>query len=150
MAKKAEVNEEVASQASELASALRDAIEAAKPPTKKTVADRKVNSPWTPKGTPKIKLKRKIFQHGMPISEQFLKNEQIELCNKLRPGLYCDGYIKVVRRRDKGLDIDYPVKSNTQRMKLATEYGVRSFTELLQTCIKEAENPRKSEFDIDE
>jgi hypothetical protein len=134
---------------SQLADALVLAINAAKPPQKKTVADRVPQTPWTaPPGVPKLKLKRKIYQHGIPVREEFLTNERIALCNKIRPGVYCDGWVKVIRRHDKGLNIDYPVRSPQQRLKLVSVFGIRNFTELLQRLITEAETPKKSEFDL--
>lgn len=136
--------------ASELAQALTAAIEAAKPPTKKTVFNRKKGTPWTPEGgAPKLKLKRKIYQHGMPVSESRLTNEQIALCNKIRPGVFGDGHFRVVRRRDKGINIDYPIRTSQQRLKLVHQFGIRNFTELLEYLIREAEKPKKSEFDVD-
>jgi|JI10StandDraft_1071094.scaffolds.fasta_scaffold124236_4 hypothetical protein len=138
-------------QASELVQAFREAIEATRPPEKKNPFTRKKNTPWTPKdGSPKLKLKRKLFQHSIPVDEEKLTNEQIVLANKLRPGVYFDGWVKVVRRRDKGIDIDYPVRSAQQRLKLSSVYGIRSFTELLQKINDEASRPRKSEFDVAE
>jgi hypothetical protein len=147
MARSKSVNVEQ-SQASELAQALREVIEITRPPEKKNPFTRKKNTPWTPKdGSPKLKLKRKIYQHSLPVIEERMTNEQIALANKLRPGVYLDGWVKVIRRRDKGIDIDYPVKSAQQRLKLSSVYGIRSFTELLQRLNDEASSPRKSEFD---
>lgn len=134
---------------SELAHAFREAMEAAKPPQKKTPFNRVINTPWTPKdGSTKLKLKRKIFQHGLQLAEDMLTNEQISYLNKLRPGLYLDGYVVVRRRRDKGIDIDYPIKTVSQRLKLINTFGVRNFTELVKYCLEEIEKPRKSEFDL--
>lgn len=138
----------VQTQASELAAALRDAIQASKPAEKKTVFTRVENTPWTPpKGVAKLKLKRKSFQHGIPLSEKMLTNEQISLLNRLRPGSYLDGWVTVRRRRDKGIDVDYPIRSAQQRLKLVNAFGVRTFTELLQRLNDEADKPRRSEFD---
>jgi len=135
---------------SELADALTQAIEAAKPPAKKTIFNRRKKTPWSPPpGEAKLKLKRKFFQHGIPLSEKRLTNEQIALCNKVRPGSYCDGFVTVQRRRDKGINIAYPVRTPQQRLKLVNQFGIRNFTELLQYVIKEAEMPKKSEFDLD-
>lgn len=127
----------------ELARALIEAINATKPPTKKTAANRKPNTPWTPKdGSPKLRLKRKFYQHGIMVDPDMVTNEQIELMNKVRPGLYMDGNVRVVRRRDKGIDIDYAVKTAAQRLRLVNQFGIRDFNELLQRCITEAENPQ--------
>lgn len=130
-----------------LASALTKAIEASRP-ARITVANRKKNTPWTPKdGSPKLRLKRKLFQHGIAVSEDRLTNEQIKLANQIRPGMYCENYVKVIRRRDKGIDIDYPIRSAPQRLRLVTDFGITSFTQLLQRIIDEAAQPKKPDFD---
>lgn len=127
-----------------LAEALAKAIATARP-ERITVANRKKNTPWTPKdGSPKLKLKRRIYQHGQEVLEERMLNQWIELANKLRPGKYCDGYITVIRRRDKGLDITYPVKTQAQRMKLVTEFGLRDFGEILARCVSEADTPKSA------
>lgn len=142
---------EVTVGSSELADALVQAIEAAKPPAKKTIANRKKNSPWMPKnGEARKRLKRKMYQHGILLGNR-LTNEEIELLNKVRPGTYCDGYVKVFRRADKGVDIDYPVKTNSQRLRLINDFGITSFVSLLQRIVAEGESPKafkpKDEWD---
>lgn len=128
---------------SELAAAMTAAINAAKPVEKKNPTNRKKGDPWQTKdGTPKLKLKRKMHQHGIPVDPDLLTNEQIDLCNKLKTGTFMEGHVKVYRRRDKGLDIDYPVRTAAQRLKLVNQFGIRDFTELLARCISEAQNPQ--------
>lgn len=135
---------------SELAAALVQAINAAKPVEKKTFATRKAKTPWTPKdGAPKLKLKRAAHQHGVELNPDILSNEEIALFNKLRPGRFLDGFVTVTRRRDRGIDIDYPVKTAAQRLKLSNVFGIRDLTELLTRCIDEAENPRPQIEDLD-
>ena len=135
---------------SELAAALVQAINAAKPVEKKTFATRKPKTPWTPKdGSPKTKLKRNAFQHGMEIDEDKLSNDEIALFNKLRPGRFLDGLVTVTRRRDRGIDISYPVKTAAQRLKLVNLFGIRNLAELLAMCINEAQNPKPQAEDLD-
>src|ERR1051326_7500291 len=101
-----------ASAISALAEALSQAIRASQPPTKKTSSNRKPVTAWSPKdGTPKLKLKRKMYQHGLPIDPDLLTNEEIIALNELRPGRFLNGWVKVYRRRDRGVDIDYPTKT---------------------------------------
>lgn len=127
----------------ELADAFVSAIERTKTPEKKTVANRKVNTPWSPKnGEPRLKLKRKFYQHGISVEDN-VTNEDIALLNQIKPGRYCDGYVGVTLRKDRGLDIDYPVRTASQKLRLINNYGVRSFTELLQRIIDEKTNPAK-------
>ena len=133
---------------SELTAALIQAINSTKPIEKKNPFNRKVNTPWTPKdGAKKIKLKRKMHQHGRLINEDVLSNAEVDLCNKVRPGRYLDNYVTIYRRRDRGIDIDYPTKTASQRLRLVNQFGIRNLSELLQACIDEALTPKKPEFD---
>jgi hypothetical protein len=128
----------------ELVRALVQAIESTKPVEKKNAYNRKPGNPWVPKdGSPKLKLKRKFYQHGLLVDPDMSTNEEIELMNAVKPGRFLDGYVKVIRRRDKGIDIDYQVKTAAQRMKLAANFGINSFAALLERCIEEANNPTK-------
>lgn len=129
---------------SELAQALIQAIELTRPEQKKNAFNRKVGTPWTPKdGTPKPKLKRKMFQHGLPIDEDISSSKEIDLMNQLRPGVFMGGLVKVNRRKDRGLDLDYHIKTASQRLKLINQFGIRNLEELLSRCIEEASNPVK-------
>lgn len=126
-----------------LADAFVEAIERTKPVEKKTVLNRKENTPWTPKdGSAKLKMKRKYYHHGLLIGEN-VGNEEIALLNQIRPGHYCDGYVRVTLRKDRGIDIDHPIRTASQRLKLVNGYGIRSFAELLQRCIDEKADPKK-------
>lgn len=132
---------------SELARALIQAIDATKPVLAKNIRTRKPNTPWTPKdGSPKVKLKRLCYQHGLLIEPTRQTNDVLDLLNQLRPGNFCNGYVKVIRRRDKGIDIDYPIKTASQRLRLVNEFGIRNFKELLQRCITESQQPKKDAF----
>lgn len=131
-----------------LTKALSEALAANKEPTKKNAVNRKPNTPWTPKnGEPKLKLKRKMFQHGISIDEDMETNETIALLNNLKPGIFLNGWVKVYRRRDRGIDIDYRVKTASDRLKLVNMFGIRNFNELLSTCIHEAANPKPKEIE---
>lgn len=132
--------------------ALADAINAGKDPVKKTAVNRIPKTPWTPKdGSPKIKLLKKIYQHGIPVDPDFCTNNQIELMNKLKTGVFLGGLVSVVRRRDKGYSIEYQFKTASQRLKLVNQYGIRDFTDLISHCVEEANKPKnKSEDEDDE
>ncbi len=141
---------EVTTTNTELADALVAAIQATKPVEKKTVFTRVKNTPWTPKdGSPRAKLKRKMYQHGLPITTR-VTNEEIELLNKLKPGRYCDGNVTVTKRKDKGLDIDYKIRTAAQRLKLVNLVGHRNFKELLERIVLEQANPKKYDTDEDD
>lgn len=141
---------EVSVGVTDLAAALVQAINLAKPVEKKTFATRKPKTPWTPKdGSPKLALKRAAHQHGMEVDPEKLSNEEIALFNKLRPGRFMDGIVTVTRRRDRGIDISYPVKTAAQRLKLINLFGIRNLTELLQYVVNEAANPKPQIEDLE-
>lgn len=128
------------------------AIEVARPIPKKNIHTRAKNTPWTTKdedgkAVPKLKLKRKFYQHNIPVDEKIMSNTEIDLANRLKPGQYCDNFVVVKRRQDKGINITYPVKTASQRLKLMNEFGIRSLAELLQTCIAESKAPKKVELE---
>lgn len=129
--------------AADLANAFIEAINRTKPVEKKTYSTRKPGSPWDPKdGSKKPKLKKSMFQHGIPIDPDFLTSEEIHLLNALKPGRYLSEWVKVYKRKDQGIDIDYPIKTASQRMKLVSQFGVRDFKDLLSKCIEEAKTPK--------
>jgi hypothetical protein len=133
----------------DLVNALVQAIQLTRPVEKKTSVSRKPGSPWDPKdGSKKLKLKRKVYQHSILIDPDFHTNEEIELMNRLKVGRFCDGNVKVYRRKDHGIDIDYPVKTASQRIKLFKYFT--NFKGLLERCIEEAANPRPAESIYDD
>lgn len=135
---------------SELAAALVQAINATKAVEKKTIANRKPRTPWTPPdGVARLKLKRKAYQHGMLINDDRLSNDEIALFNKLRPGRFLGGNVTVTRRKDRGIDISYPIKTASQRLKLVNLFGIWNLTGLLEACIHEAQNPKPEIEELD-
>lgn len=136
----------------ELVESLRQAIELTRPTVKKTISTRTKSGPWAPKdGSPKLKLKRIMYQHGLKIEEDRVSNQEIELLNKVKPGVYCDGNVRVVRRKDRGVNIEYSVKTASNRLKLINDYGITSLTALCQKLIDESAQPKKIENeDVDE
>jgi hypothetical protein len=149
--------ERVATEAQKaLADAFVSAIERTRPPEKKNPFNRKVKTPWFETGQERVKMKRKFYQHGMLIGDR-VNNVDIELLNQLKPGRYCDGIVKVTLRKDRGIDISYPMNTAAQRLKLVNMYKIGSFTDLLRRVIDERNNPtkyRKPEdldlYDLDE
>lgn len=127
-----------------MADAFVEAIERTKPPAKITVANRKARTPWSPApGEAAVKLKRKFFHHALAIDPEKVTNQEKELLNQIKPGRYCEGWVTVTLRKDRGLDIDYPVRTNVQRLRLINQHGIRSFTELLSRIIDEKAYPAK-------
>lgn len=139
---KAPASSGVTQEQSALAQAFITAIEATRPPVKKTPGNRKKDTPWMPRdGSPRLKMKRKFYHHGVPI-ESRVSNEEIDLLNKIRPGYYCEGVVKVTLRKDRGIDVDYPVKTASQRLRLVNQFGIRNFAELLKRIIDEHKDPK--------
>lgn len=135
----------------DLTQALITAIESTRPQVKKTVRTRKANTPWTPKdGSPKLKMKRKYYQHGIPFVPERTTNETIELLNQLKPGTFLNGYVRVVKRRDKGIDIDYNIKTHAQQRRLSNDFGISSINDLLKRLIAESLQPKRDDgYDLE-
>ena len=130
---------------SELAQALVTAINITKPVEKKTIMNRKKQNPWMPKdGSPKIMtFKRPMYHHGIEIVAKHTKNEWCELLEQIRPGKYCSGLITVRKRKDNGYDIDYPIRTQSQRLKVISAYGGGDFGCMLKRLIEERGDPKK-------
>lgn len=112
-------NEVTLTPTQELVQALVQAIQLTKPVEKKTFATRKSKSPWDPTdGSPKLKLKRKMYQHGIPIDPDFNDNATIDALNHLKVGRYLNDWVRVYKRKDQGIDIEYPIKTASHRMRL--------------------------------
>lgn len=135
---------------SELAKALVEAIRSTQPPPKVTEFTKPSGGAFAPKkGEVKPRLKRKSYHHGLLLGDpkeasNRLTPEEITLFNQLKPGAYCNGFVQVTRRRDKGIDIDYPLKTAAQRLRLVNEFGIGSFAALLQRCVNEAAQPKQA------
>ena len=129
----------------QLADALMQALNAVKPIEKKTIMTRKKLNPWTPKdGAPKImEFRRPMYHHGIPIEPKFTYNEVCVLLDKIRVGTYCDKLVKVSKRKDGGLDIDYPIRTASQRLKVLPYTGGKGFLGLLERIIAERADPKK-------
>lgn len=152
MAKKDQTTEpETTVGAEALAAALVQAINLTKPKAKKQPGvDYDPKNPWQPKpGEARAKLKRKAYLHGIPQGEEWT-NELIELFNKLKPGSYLNGLVKITRRRDKGINIDWPFRTPEQRLRLLMSGGFTSLAQVFQACIHEAETKVAAPADSDD
>jgi hypothetical protein len=125
----------------QLAQALVTAIEATRPPAKKTPANRKKGSPWHSDNKPK--LRRVMYQHGIEINWDQISAEEVELLNKVKAGTYCEGFIRVIKRKDRSIDIDYPIKTASQRLRLINDFGLTNLKDICKRLIEEAADPKK-------
>ena len=129
---------------SDLAQALIQAINATKPPEKKTSFNRKRQGAFDTKdGSPKPRLKRVMYQHGVEMDPTTLLPEEILLLNQIKPGVYCEGVVRVIRRKDRSYDIDYPVRTSSQRLKVNNIVGAVGLKALLNRLIQEASDPSR-------
>ena len=128
----------------DIAQALITAINSTKAPEKKTPFNRKKGDPWQPKpGQVKPKLKRTFMQHCVELNPAQLFVEEIELLNQIKPGAYCGGYLRVNKRKDRSYDIDYPIRTASQRMKLSNQFQITSLRSMLQRIIDEQNDPAR-------
>jgi hypothetical protein len=126
-----------------LADAFVNAIERTREKPKALPGTRRKKTPWSPpEGEERIKMKRVFYQHGIMLGEN-VSNETIKLLHQIKPGHYCEGFVRVTLRKDRGIDISYPVRTASQRLRLINQFGVRSFPELLQRIIDEKNDPKK-------
>ena len=88
-------------------------------------------------------LKRVWYQHGaFELTKEAFCNDTIELLNKVRPGHYCNGLVRVNKRKDRAYDITWPAATVAQRMRVINEAGA-TFNAILQRCIDEAADPKR-------
>ena len=94
-------------------------------------------------------LKRAWLQHGGfdMLREQFC-NSTIELLNRVKPGVYINGLVKVHKRKDRAYDITWPVRTQALRQRVMDEAAKRtglgnSLDAILQACIDEQRDPRR-------
>lgn len=103
------------------------------------VHEAKFPTPWNPSGERRtLKLKpASVSQNGGRINPVMLSDEEITLINQLKPGLYNKKKWRVVRRRDKSIDIQYPNASLEARFELKGEAG--NFAGMLKRIVLEQE-----------
>lgn len=137
----------VAVDATAFAQAILSATEAVNGPKKKTILTRKSGSPWANKdGSAKPRLRRKMSQHGQAFIEDNLTAGEINALNRIKKaGSYINGFVTVKIRKDRGLDITYPMKTAAQRLKLMNDYGVTSIEQLANRIADEASQPKKDD-----
>jgi hypothetical protein len=115
-------------------------------PQKKTIADRVPGGPFAaPPGKVKLKLKRKMYLHNVPIDDEVLTNAEIEAFNQLRPGKYFNGLVDVSRRRDRGINIEWPFKGSANQMRLQSETRYTDLADLLGKMVAEGSKPKTAE-----
>lgn len=128
----------------DLAAALVMAIEQTRPPQKKNPFNRtKICKTCGKHPNTHVKLVRAWYQHGgIELDPKIFCNETIELLNKVKPGIYCKGIVRVTKRKDRSYDISWPVRTAAQRLRVMNEAG-NTFEAILQRCIDEHADPKK-------
>lgn len=124
--------------------ALINAIQASQPKSKVHAYQRKkVCRSCGKEHKNNIPLKRVWYQHGaFELTKETFCNDVIELLNQVRPGAYCKGLVRVVRRKDRAYDITWPVATIAQRLRVTNEAG-DTFEKILRRCIAEYNDPSK-------
>lgn len=115
--------------------------------------DIKPVTPWNPEGKrSRLKPRGEIYQNGYLVNPLMMTEEDIELCNKLKPGRYLDRTVTVARQRDGSLYIEYASARTDQRMDFYAKYP--TFTSLAAALVKDREakeeRRRRGEFDSEE
>lgn len=97
-------------------------------------------TPWNPSGERRsLKLKpTALFQNGARVNPAMLSDEEIELINQLKPGLYNKKKWQVVRKRDKSLHLHYPNATLEHRFDLNIQ-AQGQFAGMLRLIITEQE-----------
>lgn len=101
----------------------------------------KLDTPWHPSGDRnRPKFSRTTTQHGEPIKTMMISDEDILLCNQLKPGVYFADSLPprgvVVRPGSDGsIDISWDNAKIEQRMAFNQRFG--SFTGVLKAVIAE-------------
>lgn len=123
----------------ELIDALVQAISITKPVEKKTIANRKPGDPWQPTdGSKKLKLKRKMYEHGILMDPDYLSNDDIDVLNKVKVGRFLNGQLIIAKRKDGGINIDFPHKTASQRLRFLSQFRITSLKDICDLAIKEA------------
>ena len=115
------------------------AIVALQPPRKIGADEYVAHTPFHPDGRVGERLRRRSFQNGRRLDEEFLTDQEIRLVNALVPGKFVDGLI-TVRAVDQGPDTDLHIyyRSATHDQLIALSAHVNSFRALLQKCLADA------------
>lgn len=128
----------------DLVNALVTAITLTKPIEKKTTINRVRHNPYyPPAGTPRLKLKKLWYQNGNEIDVEQLYNEDIDELNKMKAGRYMAGHLRIVKRKDGGMGIEYPIRTAAQRLKLQNQFHISNFTDLVKRINAERADPTK-------
>jgi hypothetical protein len=100
----------------------------------------KFKTPWNPTGDKvRPKLKCVCYQNHIRIDPNKISNRDIELLNILKPGKYLGEIVVVTEQLHNGAnskDICYSNKTAEQRIENSKLF--RSFSELLEVCVKES------------
>ena len=60
----------------------------------------------------------------------------------MKPGHYCNGLVRVIKRKERAYDITWPVATVAQRLRVMNEAG-STLNAILQRCIDEHNDPSR-------
>lgn len=98
-----------------------------------------LNTPFWDGKSPRSELKRPFYQNGSLINDHVLTNEEIELINQLKPGLYNKKRWEVRKEHDGGIGLYYSNKTLQQRFDIAGAAKGRGLAGILQDILLERE-----------
>lgn len=128
----------VASDVEKLANAITGAIEKTGPRRFVPYGQESRVTPFNPTGKRNRTLRRKMYQNGNPLFVRHLTDKEIELLDKIKPGVYLQGKVTVVETFD-GVDtivyIRYKNRTSDQRNEL--DALAPSLTAKLQCMVNE-------------
>lgn len=132
------------------------AIAANQPRRRKGVHEVVLNTPFWDGVSPRSVLTRTFYQNGAPVNDHVLTNEEIDLINQLKPGLYHKKKWRVSREGTEGIGLWYDSKTLQQRFDIAGAAKGRGLAGILQDILLEREEQdarlkaRGSRYDEDE
>lgn len=98
------------------------------------------DTPWWDGKAPRSTLTRQFFQNGNPVNDTVLSNEEIDLINQLKPGLYAKKKFRVTDMPGGAIGLWYDNKTLHQRFTIARIAGdSQGLTGILQTILLEEE-----------
>ncbi len=130
-----------------LAQALTQALEAAKPKAKITVANRVAHNPMNPENRKRV-LRKDFYQNFTKVDVEDLTDEEFDLIHQLKEGNFIpdakQGFlievIDVKRGSHRGIHVRYNNASIDQRMQMMTKCP--DLATMFKKCIAEAEEQK--------
>jgi hypothetical protein len=97
-------------------------------------------TPWWDGTSTRSVLTREFYQNGNLVNDVVLSNDEIDLINQLKPGVYAKNKFRVTKQPGGGIGLWYDNKSLKQRFDIARLAGEgEGLTGILQKVVLEQE-----------